>query len=175
MALTDLRKIFKNRVVVFSEGDSGDVAYLIRSGSVALVKRTQDGPVTLATIGKNSVFGEMALLDGAPRMASAVAVGDTICSVIDREQFEGKLHELNAGARGMFEELLRYVRGTLPWEHRKAIPELAVETPADQRIRPALPPPGAPIPPDILDPALIAIYGILISYVRRRLPDQPPS
>ncbi len=52
--------------VVFSEGDKGDVMYVIRSGELDIVK---SGKV-METLGPGGVFGEMALIDGSPRVAT---------------------------------------------------------------------------------------------------------
>jgi CRP-like cAMP-binding protein len=174
--LSDLKKIFKSDAVIFNEGDRGDAAYLIRSGEVALFKKTPKGEVRLATIGRNAIFGEMALLDGAPCMATAIAMGETTCSLIGPEQFERRLVRLNMEVRAIFDSMLHYVRKTLPWEHRHGDPRLAAETDDDVIIRRMMPRTGMRLPPEIeADPALHALYDILHAYVRRRQPIQPPS
>ncbi|MBI1776913.1 MAG: cyclic nucleotide-binding domain-containing protein [Proteobacteria bacterium] len=169
-----MRRLFKSHSVIFKEGDKGDAAYLIRSGKVAIAKDTADGPVILATIGKRSIFGEMALIDGSPRMASAIAAENTICTVIDPGQIKGQLAVLTPSARDSFEAMIRYVRGTLPWEQRCRTSESAAESKDDLAMRRLLPSPDAPVPLDFLDPILRVLYVLLLDYVRRRLP-QPTS
>ncbi|TAN61704.1 MAG: response regulator [Magnetospirillum sp.] len=68
--------------VIFQEGDRGDVAYVIESGRVGIYKTIEGAKVTLGQISTNGVFGEMALIDDEPRMASAVAEEETVCLVI---------------------------------------------------------------------------------------------
>ena len=68
---------------VFAEGDAGDEMYGIISGSVEL--RNAHGVV--AELGADDVFGEMALVDSSPRMATAVATANTELAVIDRRRF----------------------------------------------------------------------------------------
>ena len=68
---------------LFREGDHGDCLYIILEGSVRIHK----GGRELAVLGRLESFGEMAVLDGAPRSASATALEDTTMIKVDREQF----------------------------------------------------------------------------------------
>jgi CRP/FNR family cyclic AMP-dependent transcriptional regulator len=68
---------------VFEEGDAGDEMFGIIEGEVELRTPTR----VIATLGVDDVFGEMAIVDGSPRMAGAVATTDTVLAVIDRHRF----------------------------------------------------------------------------------------
>ena len=59
----------------FKEGDEGNRAYVVQAGEVEIIKSTgeEDKDIVLGTIGKGGIFGEMALIDDKPRMASARA------------------------------------------------------------------------------------------------------
>lgn len=76
---------------IFREGSRGDVAYVIETGTVDIVRDGPDGRVRLARLKQGSIFGEMALLDDAPRMASAIAVEPTVLITIKRETLQRKL------------------------------------------------------------------------------------
>lgn len=76
------RKKFAAGQVIFEEGARGDVAYVVESGRVGIYKTVDGRKVTLGHIKTNGVFGEMALIDDEPRMASAVAEEETVCLVI---------------------------------------------------------------------------------------------
>jgi CRP/FNR family cyclic AMP-dependent transcriptional regulator len=69
--------------VIFSEGEAGSEMYGIVEGEVEL--RTSKR--SIATLGADDVFGEMALVDSSPRMATAVATTDTVLAVIDKHRF----------------------------------------------------------------------------------------
>ena len=69
--------------VIFGEGDYGDCLYIIIGGSV----RVHKGEHELAVLGRLQSLGEMAVLDGSPRSASATALGDTQMLKVGREQF----------------------------------------------------------------------------------------
>jgi CRP-like cAMP-binding protein len=171
----EIKKSFKKREVIFNEGDPGDAAYLIREGSVSLMRKTDSGLVPVATVKAGMLFGEMALLDGSPRMATAVAAEDTVCSVVAPSTFERRLAALEPAIRKMFDDMLKYVRATLPWNVRKVKYVLADETKQDAMVRPLVTPTAMMLPTTLLDPTLAEIYKLLAHYVQRRLPEQPPS
>lgn len=81
-------KDYRKSDVIFEEGSSGEEMYLIRTGRVALKKQQANGKtVTLAVLKPGDLFGEMALVDDAPRSASAVAIEDTQLITLDRAKF----------------------------------------------------------------------------------------
>jgi CRP-like cAMP-binding protein len=83
------QKEFIKGEIIFREGDLGDVMYILQEGVVDLKKRVEKGEVVLKTISQSSeFFGEMALIDGSPRSASAVASAPTKVFVIDGKSFE---------------------------------------------------------------------------------------
>ena len=63
---------------IFDEGDFGDRAYIIEDGIVEISRNVGGENMTLGTVEKNGIFGEMALIDESNRIASAVAVIDTV-------------------------------------------------------------------------------------------------
>lgn len=77
---------------IFREGDTGEVMYIIHRGKVDITKMTGDGEKVLVTLTQGDFFGEMAIIDKAPRSAGAVAVEDTVCIVLDDEHFEQQMH-----------------------------------------------------------------------------------
>jgi CRP-like cAMP-binding protein len=77
--------------VVFSENSPGDAMYVISSGSVKIYKTINAERVDLAILRKNSFFGEMSLLLGEARTATAEAMEDTELLALDKESLLGKL------------------------------------------------------------------------------------
>jgi CRP/FNR family transcriptional regulator, cyclic AMP receptor protein len=62
---------------VFHEGDRSDACYIVCDGSFRVTREHSDGrAITLATLGRGEVFGELAMLDGDTRSASAEALSD---------------------------------------------------------------------------------------------------
>lgn len=85
------RQVLHAGKVVFEEGEDGDCAYVIQSGAVDIVRNTKVGKVKLGRLSAGSIFGEMALIDDAPRMATAVSVESTTVVVIRRENLRAKI------------------------------------------------------------------------------------
>ena len=62
---------------VFHEGDSSDACYIVREGTFRVTREHSDGrAITLATLGPGEIFGELAMLDGDRRSASAESITD---------------------------------------------------------------------------------------------------
>lgn len=60
------------RSIIFREGDAADGAYVILEGEVRIYMTRSGHETTLAVLKAGDIFGEMALLDGKPRSASAI-------------------------------------------------------------------------------------------------------
>src|SRR5512143_2029106 len=74
---------------IFSQGDKGDAFYLIHSGAVRIVLESTDGRgETIAVLGPQQCFGEMALLSAEPRSATVIAVKDTTLWKLSREAWD---------------------------------------------------------------------------------------
>ena len=62
---------------VFHEGDSSDACYIVSAGNFRVTREHSDGrAITLATLGPGEIFGELAMLDGDTRSASAESITD---------------------------------------------------------------------------------------------------
>jgi CRP/FNR family transcriptional regulator/CRP/FNR family cyclic AMP-dependent transcriptional regulator len=81
---------FRPDEVIFHADDPGDSLFIVASGSVKITLAADDGtePAILTTIGPGGFFGELALLDGAPRSATAVALDAVEALVLRREAFD---------------------------------------------------------------------------------------
>ena len=81
-------RIFKSGEIIFKEGEVGDRMFIIQSGKVRIVKKVKDVEKTLAVMQEGDFFGEMAVIDKAPRSATAVALEDAKLVVLDEKVFE---------------------------------------------------------------------------------------
>jgi CRP/FNR family cyclic AMP-dependent transcriptional regulator len=80
---------FRRGEVLFHEGDPGDSLFIVASGSVKVVVPSDDGDeAILATLGRGDSLGELSLLDGAPRSASAIAIEPVEALTLPRVQFK---------------------------------------------------------------------------------------
>ncbi len=80
---------YRRDEVIFHADDPGDSLYIVATGSVKITLSADDGtePAILTTVGPGGFFGELALLDGAPRSATAVALDAVETMVLRREAF----------------------------------------------------------------------------------------
>lgn len=85
------RRVYKSGDIIIREGDTGDTFYLIEKGQVGIWKESAAGPVLIGQIGAGGIFGEMALIDDRPRMASVKAMEATVCKVFPRSFLEQKI------------------------------------------------------------------------------------
>lgn len=91
---------------VFEKGDRGDSMYIVVGGQV----RVHDRQHTLSRLGPGDVFGEMALLDPEPRMASVSTLEDTRLLRLDRELFYELVEDRIEVPRGIIRVLSRRLR-----------------------------------------------------------------
>ena len=74
---------------IFHEGDPGDAMHVIASGRAKISIESLEGDeAILVTLGPGEVFGELVLLDGAPRSAAAIAVEPTVTYTLTSPDFD---------------------------------------------------------------------------------------
>ncbi|MDX2288089.1 MAG: Crp/Fnr family transcriptional regulator [Hyphomicrobiaceae bacterium] len=76
-------RLFAGDERIFLEGEAGSTMYLVRSGKVAI----KAGGMIVDNIGPGGIFGEMSLIDGSPRSATAYAAEASEVAVIDKPTF----------------------------------------------------------------------------------------
>ena len=98
---------FRRGEVIFHGGDPGDSLFIVSSGSVKIMVDPEDGsePAILTTVGAGGFFGELALLDGRARSATAVAVDRVETLVLRRDAFDRLIDEEPAISRALLAAL----------------------------------------------------------------------
>ena len=96
--------------VLFREGEVGDFAYQIVKGKIEICKFNGEDYVTLSTLDKGSLFGEMALIDKQPRSAMARAVGECVVKEINKDALLNYLKNSPQTAFNMMQQLASYAR-----------------------------------------------------------------
>ena len=94
---------------IFAEGESGDALYMVLDGKVRVHKNDR----VIAELGERECFGEMAILDAAPRSATVTAVHDTNLLKISREDFQEIMAEKPEIALGIIKVLTRRLRNAI--------------------------------------------------------------
>ncbi len=84
-------KRFPKKAVLFREGDPGTEMFVIGAGRVEIKKRIGGVDKTVAVVGPGDMLGELALLNGKPRTATAVVLDDLDALVIDTATLESMM------------------------------------------------------------------------------------
>jgi CRP-like cAMP-binding protein len=75
--------------VIFNQDESGKVMYAVKEGQVEIYY----GSLLLETVNEGEFFGEMSLVDSAPRSAKAIAKTDCKLVVVDKYHFLFLVHQ----------------------------------------------------------------------------------
>ena len=105
------RRRFRRNEVIFHQGDIGDSLQVVVSGAVKIVLPSAEGDeAIIASLKGGEFFGELALLDGAPRSTTATAVEPTETLTLPREQFLRLLADDPAIVRALLHALAEELR-----------------------------------------------------------------
>lgn len=84
-------KVLKKRQFLFTEGEPAREMYIIKDGTVRIIKNFKKNPIEIAVIGKGGFLGEVALLRNEKHGATAIADSDLEVAVINKETFDIQL------------------------------------------------------------------------------------
>lgn len=101
----------KNSILVY-EGEEPDALYIIVSGKAKVYVSDEDGKeLVLDSLGPGEFFGELALIDGAPRSATVMTTDKATLLKINQKDFSSYLQNTPGVALNVLKELARRVRG----------------------------------------------------------------
>jgi CRP-like cAMP-binding protein len=103
------RKTVAAGAVIFREGESGDSAFIVERGRVDIVKQDGGTQRRLGSVEPGGIFGEMALVDDQPRMATAQAAIETVLVVVSSATFRAKIDAVDP----FISALLRIFNGNI--------------------------------------------------------------
>lgn len=101
---------FQKGDLILERGQAGKDAYLIQAGRVAIFLPESEGPKALGMVNPGGVFGEMALIDPAPRSASARALETTLCFRITPDVLKRALNQASPLVRYLLRSFVRNIR-----------------------------------------------------------------
>ena len=109
-AYAQIRKV-PTDTTVFCEGDPSDAVFVVVNGRVKVVTTSSDGKEFILTLlGAGQVFGEMGLLEAAPRSAAVITVTEVDLMVIKREDFDHLIESSPTISRKLMAILSRRLR-----------------------------------------------------------------
>ncbi len=104
------RQIFEAGTLIFNEGDEGNCAYLIESGTVEIIATVNGLPQRVNIIGSHELFGEVALIDHQPRTATARAQEKVVLILIQRSMVNELLEKTDPIVRHLLLVILERYR-----------------------------------------------------------------
>lgn len=104
------RKTFPAGEIIFRQGERGTTAYLVEEGQVDLYLGEGSSRCDLDSVGPNGLFGELALVDKGERSATAVAVADTTCLLLNEADLDRVLEKADPFLRNMMDVLSARLR-----------------------------------------------------------------
>jgi CRP/FNR family transcriptional regulator, cyclic AMP receptor protein len=87
LAFASERLTYEAKQELFHQGDAADAAYILLDGAAQVTVDTPQGPLTVATMGKNDFVGEIGVLCDVPRTATVVATSRLVALKISKDLF----------------------------------------------------------------------------------------
>lgn len=115
-----LKRELKAGELLFAEGDPGDFAYIIEKGEIEIWTNHNGKHLVLNVLGPGSLFGELALIDGRSRSASATVKSDARLTLLSQEQVDRRIQAADPILRMLLLVVIRYFRSeTIKWRPTK--------------------------------------------------------
>lgn len=128
------RELFAGEVL-YRQGDPSDCAWLVERGAVELVSIQGRREISHGVLGPGELIGELGMLDGGSRSATATARGDTVLLAIEHDQFLDRLQSGDPIVRTLVDSLLRRTRSiiaSLPVDATLPAEDVPVDDPAER-------------------------------------------
>lgn len=111
MAGDDIQNVtYPKGKVLFKQGDKGTAAYIVNSGAIGLYREAMGRKIPLATVRKGELFGEMAVVDSSPRMATAFTIEESTLTVVSVETMKDKMKKADGFIRALISMLMSNLR-----------------------------------------------------------------
>ncbi len=109
LILKDLEK----GALIYKQGSAGRSVCFVVEGELSVIKRADDGDVTIATVGKGDSVGEIALIDGLTRSADVLAVTEASVLILKQDDFDNLVEEQPAIGVKVLKSLAKSLSRTL--------------------------------------------------------------
>jgi CRP-like cAMP-binding protein len=112
IAFTSDRMSYEPGSILFRQGDDSDAAFVILEGKADVMIDTPAGQIKVATLGENSLVGEMGVMTNSPRSATIVAEDKLTTLRIPKEMFMSLVTEFSQVGLAVIRELASRVEHT---------------------------------------------------------------
>ncbi|HYC05719.1 MAG TPA: cyclic nucleotide-binding domain-containing protein [Azospirillaceae bacterium] len=111
MSAAFMRKTFAAGELIFAQGEPGDSLYVVEAGSVRIWSGDPDKPTIIGYVEPGGVFGEMAIFDKQPRMASASALTEATVMRMPASVLRQSLYGADPLLQQLVQILINNIRG----------------------------------------------------------------
>lgn len=111
---------YKDKAVIFNAGSPGDGMYMIKTGTVKIWIETDKRKKMIALLSDGEFFGEMAMIDNAPRSATVTAEGETEIVKLSVDGFNRLKSEFAATGFKVVAVLLKFMAARIRRTSKKA-------------------------------------------------------
>jgi CRP-like cAMP-binding protein len=119
---------------LFDQGDHGEAFYIVMTGNVVLSRKNKDGSsLKIAELGAGDVFGEMSLINNAPRSTNCVSSGPAKLWKLTREGFMSLEHSCISAYSGVLTNVVRVLSDRLSTTNSKVANLLEEMTVAESK------------------------------------------
>lgn len=108
--MTEQTRKYRDGDIVFREGEPSRNAFVVVEGKVELLKLGPSGAIQLAVLGVGEMLGEMGVLDGGPRSATARAMGPTVLRVVAKDALLKDVQKKPGLAMSLINKLIERLR-----------------------------------------------------------------
>ena len=105
-----LGKVYEDGELIVGQGEVGNCMYVVQEGHLEVWQEREGGPMSLGTLGRGDFFGEMAIFEHEPRVASVKAVGRVRVLTVDKKTLLRRMQEDPTLAFRLVEQLSKRVR-----------------------------------------------------------------
>jgi CRP/FNR family transcriptional regulator, cyclic AMP receptor protein len=106
------KKYFKAGEVIVRENTQGSSAYIVESGKVEVSRNIGRQRIVFTELGPGAIFGEMCLIDEAPRSATVTAKEETTVTVLGKNYFQQAMNQLSPAVLTIFKVIASRLRET---------------------------------------------------------------
>jgi CRP-like cAMP-binding protein len=96
---------FQGGTFIFEDGNNGDWIYIVEEGEVEISKQIGERKIIIAVLKPGELFGELSYIGNMPRTASAMAIGQTVVGVLDREYLDREFNKMPADFQFMLKKM----------------------------------------------------------------------
>ena len=96
---------YQDGAFIFEDGSNGDWVYIVEEGEVEISKQIGERKIVIAVMKPGELFGELSYIGKIARTANAMAIGQTVVGVLDRDFLDREFNKMPADFQFMLTKM----------------------------------------------------------------------